>query len=465
MLAVEMNGLSSGELARERRAGPLWPGPRFSGDRADAVALTAATLGSLLIAALLEVSLSAALAIVALIVAGAVVARRGLMGVALLMTAALPWLVVFSAVEPKLTETFTAGVTVAVLLVVAAPRDDGSRAAARLRVGMILFYVPVIIGLARTPGSAQFIEAAKYIVFPFTVLAVTAGTNRAALRQLSKVAFVSGAIAITVNLFLGASGLNHSYYQAGDIQGLAGEHDLALLAGAVTAASLGMGIRWAPVSVFGTIATIATGVRSTLPGLVLIVLARMSRAGARARSLIVVAVAVTAVLVSGIANVVVQRYVHAQQSGQFSSFAALGSGRGELYTAAIHGWWVSSPSNWMIGTGLRSIEVIEQRATGSSSVSQSDVIQVGVEIGVIGLIGLILIWSTLISRARSRLPLLVLLPFSLFNGALEYGAPLVITLLLTVDSSERNDDKPDAEVEPFAPPPAIVEDPSGARVG
>ena len=145
------------------------------------------------------------------------------------------------------------------------------------------------------------------------------------------------------------------------------------------------------------------------------------------RSLVVVAVAVTAVLVSGVANVAVRRYSHAQQTGQFSSFAALGSGRGELYTAAIHGWSVSSPVDWVIGTGLRSIEVIEQKATGSPAVAQNDVVQVGVEDGLIGLIGLGLIWSTLISRARSKLPLLVLLPFSLFNGALEYGAPLVVT--------------------------------------
>ena len=451
-----MTGLFSAELVREGRARPLWPRPRFSGDLADAVALAAATLGSLVTAVLLEVSLGAALAIVALMVAGVIVARRGVMGVALLLTACLPWLVVFSTVEPKLAETFTAGTTVVVLLVVAAPRDDGSRAAARLRLGMILFYVPVIIGLARTPGSAQFIEAAKYIVFPFTVLAVIAGTNRAALRQLSKVALVSGAIAITANLLLGAAGLNHSYYRAGDIQGLAGEHDLALLAGAVAAASLGLGMRWAPAAVVGTIATIATGVRSTLPGLVLIVLARMSEAGARVRSLVIVTVTVTALLVSGVANVVVRRYVYAQQTGQFSSFAALGSGRGGLYLTAIHGWWVAPPWEWMVGTGLRSIERMEKRATGSPTVAQNDVIQVGVESGLIALLGLILIWSALIPRARSKLPLLILLPFSLFNGALEYGAPLVITLLLTENSAEPSEELA-AEAERVGPPPAVAE--------
>ena len=64
-----------------------------------------------------------------------------------------------------------------------------------------------------------------------------------------------------------------------------------------------------------------------------------------------------------------------------------------------------------------------------------------------------LIWSTLISRARSKLPLLVLLPFSLFNGALEYGAPLVVTLLLTVNPGEDSDE---LDAEPVAPPLAIA---------
>ena len=180
--------------------------------------------------------------------------------------------------------------------------------------------------------------------------------------------------------------------------------------------------------------------------------------------MVVVAVVSSAVLVSGVANVVVQRYTHAQQTGQFSSFAAFGSGRGEIYSTAIHAWWVSSPVGWIVGTGLRSIEVVEQRATGSAAVAQSDVVQVGVETGLIGLLGLVLIWSTLIARARSKLPLLILLPFSVFNGALEYGAPLVITLLLTISPAERSADL-DAVVEPHAAPPVTAELPGSAGVG
>jgi O-Antigen ligase len=346
---------------------------------------------------------------------------------------------VFGAVEPKLAETFTAGALVVVLLLVAAPRHDGTRTSARLRLGMILFYVPVVAGLARAPSGAQFIEAAKYFVFPFMVLAVTEGTNRVALKKLSKVAFGSGLIAVAFNLMIGAAGLGHSYYAAGDIQGFAGEHDFALLAGAVTAASIAMGpgLRWTAASAMGTVATVATGVRSALPGLALVVLARLLSGRARVRTGLALVVVIGAVLVSGAGNVVTHRFTADQALGQYSSFAALGSGRGEIYTTAIHAWWISSPVDWVFGTGLRSVETLEQRATGNAVVAQSDVVQVGVEIGLVGLLGLVLIWGTLIARAPSKLPLLVLLPFALFNGSLEYGAPVVVTLLLAVGPGGR----------------------------
>jgi hypothetical protein len=53
---------------------------------------------------------------------------------------------------------------------------------------------------------------------------------------------------------------------------------------------------------------------------------------------------------------------------------------------------------------------------------------------------LVLIWVTLIARARSKLPLLVLLAFALFNGSLEYGAPVVVALLLSVYPRDAVDD-------------------------
>jgi O-Antigen ligase len=466
MLGANMSGPSGSGLPREGRVHLLWPGLRPEVDRREGVAVAASALVSLLVAVALQVSPAAALGIVALLAAGAFVARLGAMGVALLLAGALPWLVVFSAVEPKLTETFTAGTMVVLLLIVAAPRHDGTRASTRLRLGMIMFYVPVLIGLAREPRGAQFIEAAKYIVFPFTVLAVTEGTNRSALERLSKVAFVSAVIAVAFNLLLGASGLGHSYYGTGDIDGLSGEHDLALLTGALTAAGLGMGtsLRSVSVSALGAIATIATGVRSALPGLVLVVLAKLIGAQARMRTLVAIAVVVGAVVVSGAGAVVVQRFKVDQAQGQYSSFTAFGSGRGDIYTTTIHAWWVSSPLDWAFGTGLRSVEVIEQKTIGSTVVAQSDVIQVGVESGLIALVGLLLIWWTLIARAESKLPLFVLLSFALFNGSLEYGAPLVVTLLFTVSPARAIEDL-GARRDARSPPGSEADGSSAATVG
>jgi hypothetical protein len=423
-----MSGTAAGGEAPPRRR---WSARHFAGDLTAGIA---SVVFSVTIGAATHVSLPAAVGLVAVIVAATAVAREGWMGIPLVLVVALPWTVVFGTVEPKLAETFTAGAAVVALLVVAAPRFDGSTASRRLRWGMVLFYAPVLISLARAPGSAQFIEAAKYFVFPFTVFAVTAATNRPAVARLGHAALISGAIAVAANLLLGAAGLNHTYYRAGDIQGLGGQHDLALLAGAVTAAALSMPttVTWMGTSAIGTIATIATGVRSTLPGLFLAVLVKMFGHGVRLRNILLVCVLVGAVAASGVADVFAARFAYQERTGQFSSFASLGSGRGGIWTTAVHGWWTASPVDWVIGTGLRSVNSIERRATGNTVVGQSDVIQAGVELGLVGLAGLILIWWTLIARARSKLPLLVLLPFSLFNGALEYGAPLVVTLLLTL---------------------------------
>jgi O-Antigen ligase len=431
MLSIQMSVMSGTAAAREAPPRRRRSARRSAGDLGAGIA---AVLISVTIGVAVQISLPAAVALVVLIVAATVVAREGWMGIPLVLVVALPWTVIFGTVEPKLAETFTAGAAVVALLVVAKPRLDGSTASRRLRWGMVLFYVPVLIGLARAPGSAQFIEAAKYFVFPFTVLAVTAATERPAVARLGRAALISGAIAVLTNLLLGAAGLNHSYYQAGDIQGLGGQHDLALLAGAVTAAALSMRptVTWLGTSAIGTVATVATGVRSTLPGLFLAVLVRMFRQGVRLRNILLVCLLVAAVAASGVADVVAARFAYQQRTGQFSSFASLGSGRGGIWTTAVQGWWTASPADWVIGTGLRSVNSIERRATGNTVVGQSDVIQAGVELGLLGLAGLILIWWTLIARARSKLPLLVLLPFSLFNGALEYGAPLVVTLLLTL---------------------------------
>jgi O-antigen ligase len=162
---------------------------------------------------------------------------------------------------------------------------------------------------------------------------------------------------------------------------------------------------------------------------------KMLAAGFRLRTILVVAAAVAAVFISGAAHVLETRFHAGAARGEYKSFSALGSGRGEIYTIAFDRWRESSPLHWLMGTGLRSIPRFEQEALGHPLVGHSDIVQVGVELGIVGLIGFLLIWAVLVARAQVKAPLLILGSFSLFNGALEYSAPLVIALLLTVAPS------------------------------
>jgi hypothetical protein len=398
----------------------------------------AATIIALAVGASLSVTPVLALTLVGAAFLAGVVAWFDLLGLAVILTAALPWLVVTSEVLPRLTLTFAAGATAAVILLVAVPRSDGSHSSLLLRIGAVLFFSPIIISVAREGLHSDAIQAAKYVVFPMMVLVVAEGTNSDDLTRLRTVAVWSSVMAISVNLFLGLTGIaNVTYYGSGEILGYADSHTLALLAGCLTAALLATDnpLAWSPAIAVGAIATVATGVRSTLPGLIVATFLRMLAAGVRLRMMIIIGLAIAAVFLSGAANVVESRFHRGEQLGEFQSFAHFGSGRGSIYDSAIHTWWHSSPIEWVIGTGLRSILKIEQQQLGGAFGGHSDIIDVGVQIGIAGLIGLLIMWWILFARAKSKLPLLVLACFALVNGILEVGGPLVIGMLLTTGAT------------------------------
>jgi hypothetical protein len=389
---------------------------------------------AVLVADALSVSRSRAIIVVYLAAALAAMARGGLLGLAQLSVATLPWLVVAGEDLPRLTKTFTAAGVTALVILVAVPRSDGSKRSFFLRLGVICFYGPVLLSLARGGYSDQFIQAAKYAVFPAIVIAMTEATNRRGLISLATVALASGLVAISANLASDVAGFGgFANYSASQISDYGGEHDISLMAGALTAASLvaSRSLKWSPAVAVGAIATVATGVRSALPGLALAAITRMFAAGARLQTMMLVSLGVVAIFVSGAAAVVGARLRIGENRGEFESFGALGSGRGEIYLTAIDSWRTASPIEWFIGTGLRSIPRLEEEKLGEALVGHSDLVEVGVQLGIIGLIGLLLIWCVLIAGARSKTPLLVLASFALFNGALEYGAALVITVLLT----------------------------------
>ena len=302
--------------------------------------IVASALAAVLLADALTFSRTRAIVFVYLAVALAAAASRGLLGLAQLLAATVPWLVVFGTRLPRLTETLAAATLAGLVYLVAVPQVR-TRHSFLLRLGIVCFYGPVLLSLARQGDSDQFIQAAKYAVFPTIVLAVTEATNDRGLASLASFAFVSGIVAVGTNLALGLAGVSaFSSYGAGEIVGLAGAHDLSLLAGCLTAASLAAtaSLKWWPATAIGAIATVATGVRSTLPGLAAVAFARMVAAGARIRTIVLVSLAVAAVFLSGAAAVVEARYRAGESMGEFESFNALGSGRGEIYSTAVVSW-------------------------------------------------------------------------------------------------------------------------------
>ena len=76
----------------------------------------------------------------------------------------------------------------------------------------------------------------------------------------------------------------------------------------------------------------------------------MVAAGTRIRTIALVGLAVAAVFVSGAASVVVARFRAGESGGEFQSFSAFGSGRGEIYwrrsTAGEHRRRSNGSSGW-----------------------------------------------------------------------------------------------------------------------
>jgi hypothetical protein len=385
----------------------------------------AAQVESLLLAVILIVAVGLAV----------VVIWFDILGVAVVLTATLPWLVVTSEVLPRLVLTFVAAATAGAILLVSAPRSQGSHASLLLRIGLALFFLPIVVSVIREGVNADAIQAAKYLIFPVMALALTDATNSRDLVLLRSVTLWSSLAALTVNLLIGLMGIaNYTYYSSGDILGFGSVHALALLAACATAAALAsrLSLAWIPVIAVGAIATVATGARTALVGLAFAGLARMVAAGVRLRMIVIAGVAVAAIFISGAAGVVEARFHRSEATGEYNSVFTFGSGRGGLYEVALGKWWHSSPLEWVVGTGLRTIPRFEEERFGQPFVGHSDIVEVGVQLGIMGLIGLLLIWWVLFARAHSKLPLLVLATYALISGLLEFGASLVIGLLLTI---------------------------------
>jgi O-Antigen ligase len=400
--------------------------------------IAATVLLAVVVGAVLPASPLVASLLVLAVVVTAVAACFGVLGLAILLVGTLPWLVTMSDLLPRLTVTFASGAAAGAILLIAAPRSTRGDASLALKVGMVFFFAPIVLSLGRQGAAAGAVQAAKYVLFPAMAFVVADATNERELGYLRTVAFWSSVGAITVNLIFGLTGFaNSSYYGSGEILGYGSEHELALLAGCVTAAALAssLSLAWSPVIAVGAIATVATGVRSTLPGLMVAAFARMLSARVRLRVMVLVGLAVAGIFFSGAAHVVETRFHTGEKGGEFQSFSNFGSGRGSIYQAALHIWWNASPFSWIVGTGLRSILGVEQEVLGQQLGGHSDIVDVLVQIGIAGLIGLVLIWFVLFAKAKSRLPLVILVSFAVFTGILEVSGPLVIGMLLATGTN------------------------------
>lgn len=370
---------------------------------------------------------------VLLLVAGTIAIGRlaALVGILVL---SLPWLVVLGNLLPALFKTFWAAAATLAIIAYVAPRIPATRLGFLFRLGFVCFFAPQVIDFARSAGYQQFIQVAKYMIFPSMVLAVAFGTRTAGLARLRRTLIASATLSALVQLGLAAAGLGSSgSRQLGQEIGFGGAHDVSLLMSCVAAAAIAEAMPFVSRLVavgLASVAAIVTGVRSGLLGLALAAVVSIGAGRLRPSRLAIVGAAVAAVFLSPAADIVLKRFHYSQKVGEFTTFANYGSGRGAIWSNSLRYFANANPFDWLFGTGLRSILHITQQAVGASVVGQNDVIDVVVQLGVIGLFGLLVLWVVLIRTTVRRLPLVVLASFGFTNGSLEYLAPLVVALVL-----------------------------------
>jgi O-antigen ligase len=351
-----------------------------------------------------------------------------------ILMAALPWLVLFLDLTPKLTLTLTSAMAVLLLLSVTRPRANVSTLA---WIGISLFLVALLAAAIESTTSEQLIEASKYLLFPVMAAIVCSPSGRRRLVGMRRPMLYSGiaamtAQAATIILHLGQEG---TYYGAGEQLGLAteGPHELALIGVIVAVACLVSirDIRWRLVAAsIAAMPALATGVRSALVALVISLLALAIKARFRPSVVLSIAAISAGIIFSGVGTIIVTRYERGQARGEYTSFATTGSGRGALWTVTLHQWQASGARGIVFGSGLRSIERIVEQNLGRANTAQSDLVTVLVELGILGLVAWLLIWLAIVRSGINWLVLLPLASYALTNGSLEYVGAVVFGIAL-----------------------------------
>jgi hypothetical protein len=388
-------------------------------------------VGAALIGLFVGFSPPLAAAVVVLVGGAVAVARFGAVGIAVPAIALLPWMVILEGVLPAEVGTLTAAIGTGALLYIVAPLRYDSQL---IPVAAVAFIAITLAHAIFATDFEQVIQAAKYMIFPSVVLAVTSRGARVALPALRRPVLGSCAAAMVFHLGVIAAGLGSSgtYYGAGEKLGFAaqGPHALALMSMIIAAAGLTVGRTWLKVGLFGlgAVPAVLTGVRSALLGIIVALLVFVLQSQRKLQAAALLGAIVVIAFASGALDVITTRF--AEHSNEFSSFASAGSGRGEIWTVAFEAWGRAGPWAWLFGTGLRSIVGFELYALGTGLVGHSDIVEVLVQIGFFGFVAWIALWVVLL---RARLRTVILLPiisFGVVNGSLEYVAPLTAGLFL-----------------------------------
>jgi O-Antigen ligase len=399
--------------------------------RSDQVAVLATVVVAAAIGLLVVYSpLAAGLAVVT-VCAGVTVARFGVFAITLPALALLPWLVLVEGVAPRMLGTFTTAVAAGGLLVLAMPLQWRSRL---VPAAALMFIVPVIAHALFATNEDQLIVAAKYLIFPAIALAVSSVNAGEALARLRRPVLISCLVALSAHIVVIALGLGKvgTYYDVGERLGYAAEipHALALLGMVVAGAGLTMPRVSQQIGFFaaGAIPAAMTAVRSALLAFAVMFVVFFWKSNVKARTIALLAVIAVVAVASGAADVITNRLD--SQAGEFATFSSAGSGRGLIWTVALNGWIDSGLGAWIYGAGLRAAVDFEIAALAVALVGHSDVVEVIVQLGVIGLAAWLALWVGLLRSGLSPIIVLPMIAFGVVNGSLEYLPSLAVGLFL-----------------------------------
>jgi O-Antigen ligase len=341
--------------------------------------------------------------------------------------ALLPWMVISDDLIPPLLRTFTTAAAAGLLLAVAGVPKVRN---ALVPIGAAIFVTVLLCQTVFAEGSEQIIQTCKDLVFPVMVLCVLSPRGRTVLMESRRLLVASGIAALTVHTMIIAAGLGAigTYYGIGERLGFspAIPHELALL-GVIVAAAGVTAAQQTPAKVaafaVGAIPATLTGVRSALLSIFLVLIILLVQSRFSPRAILAVLGVVIVAFASGAAGTVTARFD--RQAGELSGgVESIGSGRGLIWTTAITRWGDGDPVAWAFGSGLRAVNEFEIDELGQEFVGHSDVIEILVDFGVLGLVGWMLLWLGLLTSDLQRLILVPIFVYALVNGAIEYVAPL-----------------------------------------